>query len=143
MKKLTCLLAISLTGFIVACSRPKIELRNSGTLSEPALFKVRNLTVIHIDPNGKEVSVDWKGYNLLSGSAFNIPFEVIEISSGDEKYLISDEEAGNNELLINGTLRKFDSTNHQLLIKFGEGISIENGGNYQNANDPYNFTFSP
>ena len=127
--------------FLASCSKPKVELRTSGTLTESTAFKIKNLTVIRIDPNGQKVSVDWKGYNLRTGSALNIPFEEITVTSGTESYFISDKKVGNNKLKINEKIYSFDSNSQQILIEFGVGVSIESGLGYQSAHDPYHFVF--
>jgi len=114
-----------------------------GTLNTSTEFRILNFTVVRIDPGGKEVSVDWKGYNVRSGNAFNVPFEIVDVCTAEEAYCISDEKAGNNELTINGETYKFDSQNEQLVISFGAGVSIEPGGDYQSAQDPYDHKFSP
>jgi len=137
------ILFVMATFCVLSCSKPKLELTAGGILTSPEDFKIGNLTVLRIDPNGRSVSIDWKGYNLRSGSALNVPFEIIVIESGDEKYVISDEEAGNNELTINDRLYSFNSQKEQILIRFGDGISVINGGNYQEAQDPYDFKFAP
>jgi hypothetical protein len=113
------------------------EERETFTISSPRTFGLRNLTVVRIDPNGQTVRVDWKGCNTKTGDAFNVPFEEVRFSSGAETYLVSDESAGNNELTVNSKQYKFDSQNQQLLIQFGSGVSIEAGGDYEQAEKMY------
>ena len=113
------------------------EERETFTISSPRTFGLRNLTVVRIDPNGQTVRVDWKGCNTKTGDAFNVPFEEVRFSSGAETYLVSDESAGNNKLTVNGKLYKFDIQNQQLFIRFGQGVSIEEGGDYQQAEKLY------
>lgn len=129
-------LSIALVLCLAGCSSGAEE-RVTFAISSPRTFGVRNLTVVHVDPNGQTVHVDWKGFNTRTGDAFNVPHEEILFSSGDETYLVSDESAGNNKLTVNGKLYKFDSQNQQLFIRFGQGVSIEEGGDYQQAEKLY------
>ena len=114
-----------------------VEERETFTISSPRTFGLRNFTVVRIDPNGQTVRVDWKGYNTKTGDAFNVPFEEVRFSSGAETYLVSDESAGNNELTVDCKQYKIDSQNQQLLIQFGSGVSIEAGGDYEQAEKMY------
>ena len=143
MRFLQVLTVIIVLGFLRSCSWPRLEMRATGNLTVPTSFQIKTFTVLRIDPNGRDVAVDWRGYNLRTGSATSIPFEVVTLSDGPDRYVVSDEKAGNNELMVNGTLYRFDAQKEQLLIRFGSGVSIERGGDYQAANDPYDFTFSP
>jgi len=126
---------------MVACAgSPKLEDRKEGVIDKSTTIGILNLTVVRVDPNGREVKVDWKGFNIRSGNAFNVPFETIELKAGEEIYVISDQKAGNNELMVNGKLYTFDSNKQQVLVKFGEGVSLEDGGDYQEALKIYDVT---
>ena len=50
------------------------------------------------------------------------------------------KNSGNNELIVNGKLYTFDSDKQQVLIKFGEGVSLEDGGDYREALKIYDVT---
>ena len=126
---------------MVACAgSPKLEERKEGIIDQSTTIGILNLTVVRVDPNGRKVEIDWKGFNIRSGNAFNVPFETIELKAGDEIYVISDQKAGNNELIVNGKLYTFDSDKQQVLIKFGEGVSLEDGGDYREALKIYDVT---
>lgn len=125
---------------IASGGSPKLEFEKKGVINKPITIGVLNLTVVRIDTNGKDVVVNWKGFNVRSGDAFHVPFEIIELESGDEVYIISSQSMGNNNLEINGKNYSFKSRQQQILIKFGEGISIEDGGSYQDALKSYEIT---
>jgi hypothetical protein len=101
-------------------------------------YGVLTSDVIHIDPNGQEVKVEWKGYDLQTLNKFNPPHETIRLTSGEEKYMV--ESAGNNEFIVNDKLYQFKSS-ESLQIKFGEGISIIDEHFYQNATKIYELEF--
>lgn len=119
---------------------PKLEFEKKGVINQQITIGILNLTVVRIDPNGKDVQVSWKGFNVRSGDAFHVPFEIIELKSGDEAYIISSQSTGNNNLEINGKNYSFKSREQQILIKFGEGINIEDGGSYQDELKNYEIT---
>ena len=141
MHALRTLVALVPIAYMCGCSAGP-EDHKVGTISSSQAFGIRNLTVVRVEPNGGPVQVDWKGYNTKTGNAFNVSFEEIRLSSGSESYLISDEVTGNNKLTVNGELFTFDSSNQQLLIRFGTGVSIESGGNYQAASKMRDIDFS-
>lgn len=95
-------------------------------ISKPAAFGMGNLSVVEIDPNGREASLRWEAFNKRNGDAFNVPFEVITVSAGCELYAITDQFVGNNALKVNGTVHKFDSS-QRLRVRFGHGVSIVGG----------------
>lgn len=116
------------------CSRsPRLEAHKTGVVSSPQTFGLGNFTTVRVDPAGKSVSIDWKGYNIKSGNALRVPYEQVHLSSGPETYLVSTKGARNDELIINGKPLQFDSRNKHVLIRFGSGITIENGGDYPQA----------
>jgi hypothetical protein len=97
--------------------------------------------VFRVDPAGKEVRIDWRGYNVRTGDALRVPYEVIRLSSASEEYVISDQAAGNHGLLVDGVLHQFDAQTQQVLIRFGEGVSLEPGGDYKAATKQYETDF--
>ncbi len=136
--------------FLASCSPSVLEEhlsgledRKTGTITSSQTFGIRNFTVIRVDPNGNEVHVDWKGFNVKTGNASEVPFEEIWLSTGAEQYLVSDREVGNNQLIVNGRLYQFNGQSEQLLIRFGSGVSVEPGGDYQSAVKQYDVDFSP
>ncbi len=66
---------------ILGCSSGAEE-HETFTMSSPRTFDVRNLTVVHVEPNGETVHVDWKGLSARPGDAFNVPYEEVQFSSG-------------------------------------------------------------
>ena len=114
-----------------------VEERETFTISSPRTFGLRNLTVVRIDPNGQTVRVDWKGYNTKTAMLSMCRSKKFGFPCGAETYLVSDESAGNNELTVNSKQYKIDSQNQQLLIQFGSGVSIEAGGDYEQAEKMY------
>ena len=111
--------------------------RWTGTLDEGHTFGLGNLTVFRVDPAGRSVSIDWKGWRIGTSDSMRPPSEEVLLSAGDERYLVSERDAGNNELHVNGVLYQFPGREQQLLIRFGEGVSLEAGGDFQAATKRY------
>lgn len=140
MKRTTCSLCITVLGLVSGClsgNPDRLEEHDRGTITAPQTFGLRNVTVFRVDPAGAEVRIDWRGYNVRTGNAFRVPYEVIQLSAGGEEYVVSDQGTGNNALMVNGVLRQFDSECQQVLIRFGEGVSLEPGGDYRAAIKQY------
>lgn len=126
-------------GLLFNCDnrKNKLEFHKVKEVSKVNFLGLRNFTVIQINPNGKTVYVDWKGFNVKTGNAFNLPHEIITLTSGSEAYEIQPQK--NNEININKKLYQFDSRNKHLLIKFGSGVSIENSSNFEKSLKWYDF----
>lgn len=105
-------------------SPPKLEARAAITITTEQYYRLKNSAIVHVEPGGREVNVDWKGFNVRTGSAFNVPFEELTLSSGNETYLISSEGTG-YQLLLDGKLIKFDRLTQLVGIRFGSGASVE------------------
>ena len=123
---------------VTGCSRaPTLDYSRSETITHSLTLGIGNFTVVEIEPNAKPVMLQWKGYNKRQGSAFNVPFEVIEVVTGAERYLISDQHMGNNALSINAKKYTFDGRAKRIVIRFGEGVSIIDGSDYAAARKIY------
>ena len=144
MKRTRCLLCSAVLGLFSGClsgGPDQLEEHNRGTITTPQTFGLRNVTVFRVDPAGAKVRIDWRGYNVRTGSAFRVPYEVIRLSADGEEYVVSDQGTGNNALMVNGVLHQFDSESQQVLIRFGEGVSLEPGGDYRAAIKQYEADF--
>ena len=122
---------------------PILDYSRSETITHSLTLGIGNLTVVEIEPNAKQVKLEWKGYNQREGSAFNVPFEVIEVAVGAERYLISDRHVGNNALSINRKKYTFNARAKRILIRFGEGVSIVDGTDYAAARKVYDDPHQP
>ena len=142
--KLLRLAAFAVLFIVTGCSNaPHLNFSHSETLTHPVNLGIGNFTVVEIDPNAEQVRLDWKGYNEKEGSWLNVPFEVIEVKTGKERYLITDDNVLNNELRINGKKFKFDANSKRILIRFGEGVSIVDGCDYTVARKVYDEPHKP
>lgn len=103
------------------------------------LLGIGNFTVVEIDPNGHTTTLRWEEFNLR-GNALNVPYEILTISSGDERYIVTDKSVGNNALSVNGVTKSFDGRTKHLRIRIGEGIEIANGADYQSATKCHDWT---
>ena len=127
---LVCVVAIGLGGCRVLGGRASLDEHRTGTITSPQMLGIRNFTVLEVDPAGQSVQVDWRGYNTLSGDAFNLPYEDLRLTSDSETHLVTSKGAGNGALIVDGKKMKFASGEQRLLIRFGTGTSIEMGSDY-------------
>ena len=123
--------------FMDGCGGKKPDFKRSEIISTSQTFGIGNLTVVEVDPNGRKVSIEWIGYNQLHSGALAVPEEHLTLTSGNEVYVATDRNAGNDSLYINGNLYRFDSETHHLWIRFGKGVTIVKGGNYRDARKIY------
>jgi hypothetical protein len=128
--------------FMASCSSSTLEDHKTGKISSSQTLGIRNGTVIRVDPNDREVHVDWKGFNVETGDALHVPYEEIRLSAGAEQYLVSSRGVGNNQLVVNERLHDVNGQSEQLLIRFGAGVSVEQGGDYRRALKQYDVDFS-
>ena len=112
---------------------PDLDEDRQGTIESPQDYGLDNLTVLHVDPNGRTVAVEWKGYNLRRGNAFNVPWHEIKLTTQDETHFVCNRSCGNNALEVNGVRYEFDAGTECVMIKFGEGVSIVAGIPYADA----------
>jgi hypothetical protein len=96
-----------------------------------------NFAVVEIDPNGRAPTMHRQAFNKRRGNALNVPYEVITIEAGAERYVVTDRGVGNNALSVNGEVKKFEADTKRLRIKFGEGVSIVEGADYRSARKCY------
>ena len=101
---------------------------------------IGNLTVVEIDPNGHSPALHWEAFNKTHGNALNVPYEILTISSGDERYVVTDKTVGNNALSVNGVAQKFDGQTKRLRIRIGHGVEIADGADYKAATNYYDWT---
>ena len=124
-----------------SCSRPPTrDSDKSSTLSKTIFLGVGNFTVVEIDPNGHETTLRWEAFNKFRGNALNVPYEIITISSGDERYVVTDKSVGNNALSVNGVTKSFDCRAKHLRIRIGKGTEIADGADYQSATKCHDWT---
>jgi len=129
---------------LTGCGKaPTLDYSRSETITHNLTLGIGNLTVVEIEPNDKQVKLEWKGYNQREGSPFNVPFEVIEVAVGAERYLISDRNVGNNALSINRKKYNFNARAKRILIRFGKGVSIVDGTDYAAARKVYDDPHQP
>lgn len=105
-----------------SCQRDHVDVFKSFSIEEDESYLMSNLNVVSIVTNRKKVLIVRKGHNIKSGNAFCGPWEELEASSGAERYLISDKNAGNNGLYVNGVILQSGIGCKGIVIKFGEGI---------------------
>jgi hypothetical protein len=119
---------------VTGCSSDQLDVVKSRTVTQPLSIGLGNLTVIEIDPNGRQVNLDWKSFNLSSkGGAF----EFLTLESGAERYVITDRNDLNNALTINDQIYKFDSLTKHVRIRFGKGITVAGGADYNSTEKDY------
>lgn len=118
-------------------STPQLDYDFAEPITHPEMIGLGNLTVVEIDPNGRSPSMHWQAFNKRRGNAFNVPYEVITIESGAERYVITDRTVGNGALSVNGEVKKFEADSKRLSVKLGEGVSIVEGADYRSARKCY------
>lgn len=122
------------------CSRPPTrDFDITAELSTAMLLGIGNLTVVEIDPNGHRPVLHWEAFNS-SGNADNVPYEILTVTSGDERYVVTDKTVGNNELSVNGVTYSFDGKAQRIRIQIGEGVEIAGGADYESATKYHNWT---
>ena len=120
-----------------ACSSPRLDYVRSATISRATNFGTCNLSVIEIDPHGRRAKIVWQAFNHSNGSWANVPFEILTVESGQDRYVISDKNVLNNEIEVNGKAYHFDDLTQRVRIRIGGGIEIVPGGDYQRARKIY------
>ena len=131
------LLAVTAVLISSACSSPKLDYVRSATISRATNFGICNLSVIEIDPHGRQAKIAWQGFNHSNGSWANVPFEILSVESGTERYVITDKNVLNNEIQVNGKIYHFDDLTQRVKIQIGGGIEIVHGSDYQRAQKIY------
>lgn len=109
---LTTKVCITLFGSWIAlpsCNRTERDFDISSTISRTISLGIGNFTVVEIDPNGHKPTFHWEAFNKKHGSAFNVPYEILTISSEDVRYVVTDKNVGNNALSVNGVTHAFNS----------------------------------
>lgn len=126
-------LAWALGAVLAACSTATRDYDHHGMLTEPRWFGIGNLTVVRVDPAGREVRLAWRGFNIRGGDALNPPWEELELVCEGEAYLITDKGLSNNQLLVNGERLDFRARDLAVHVTFGQGVSIAPGIPYEEA----------
>jgi hypothetical protein len=85
-----------------------------------------NIAVVEIDPAGKDAAIHWQAFNKQRGNVLNVPYEVITIVGGNERYVVTDKGVGNNALSVNGQVQTL-ARDQRLRITLGRGVSIVGG----------------
>lgn len=134
-----CAMVLAVGWFAGCRNTPELDYDIAEPITHPVIIGLGNLTVIAIDPNGRSPSMHWQAFNKRRGNAFNVPYEVITIESGAERYVITDRTVGNGALFVNGEVKKFEAFSKHLRIKFGEGVSILEGADYHSARKFYGY----
>lgn len=124
---------MALGAVLAACSTETCDYDHHGTLTEPQWFGIGNLTVVRVDPAGREVGLAWRGFNIRGGDALNPPWEELELACGGEIYLITDKGVSNNQLLVNGERLDFRGRDQAVHVTFGLGVAIGPGIPYEDA----------
>jgi hypothetical protein len=136
----TCVVLLGAWIAIASCGRPPSrEFDTTATLSRTMLLGIGNFTVVEIDLNGHSPTLHWEAFNKTHGNAFNVPYEILTISSGDEHYVVTDKTVGNNALSVNGVTKPFNGKTQRLRIRIGQGVEIAEGADYQSATKYYDW----
>jgi hypothetical protein len=112
----------------ISCQRDHIDICKCFLITSNESFLLSNLNVLRIEPNGHVVLVIRKGHNVKKGNAFLVPWEELEAVCGSEKYIVNDKNTGNEGLFINGRIYKSGIECMGIVIKFGEGVLIDQVG---------------
>ncbi len=98
----------------------------SARISAFVALGLGGLAVVEIDPAGKEAAIHWQAFHKQRGDALNVPYEVITIVAGNERYVVTDRGVGNYELSVNGQVQTL-ARDQRVRITLGRGVSIVGG----------------
>lgn len=116
---------------LVSCQKDRVDVLKSFSITADESYLMSNLNVVNIITNGRTVRIVRRGHNIKKGNAFLGPWEELEAFCGNEKYIISDQDAGNNGLYVNSKLIQSGIGCKGVVIKFGEGV-LNDQANEQN-----------
>ena len=117
------------TILLLAC-QPRLDEHQAGNFQSPIRLGIRNLTVVEIIPQGKLLSIDWKGYNTLGSTLLFGPHEIITVTDGRAVLEITDKPCGNNELAINGHIFHFNAASQRLQVTLDGKVTVCEGAGY-------------
>jgi hypothetical protein len=117
------LLLLLATGWLgLSCDR--LDVHKSGAFGAVHAFGLGNRSVVRIEPGGRTVSLDWRGFNAGRTGLLGTEWERLEVRSGPERHVITDEGCEPGELLVDAKRFRFDHRRQILVLAFGKGVAV-------------------
>lgn len=101
--------------FLAGCSGIRDHSVEDLAITEPHVVYFGNLTEVIIVPGQGKCRIVHEHFNRNHGHAFKVPYSIATVYSADRKFVISDKEAGNLAIRIDGkeySLRKSNPVIH-------------------------------
>ena len=103
---------------------PKLDYEKSISITQPMSFEDDGFDVIVVDPNKTQTNILWQGFDVINGNWAHVPFEIMTVVSGTERYVISDKCRLNGELAVNGKGYRFNHLTECVRIRIGGPVAV-------------------
>jgi hypothetical protein len=103
---------------VAACGGGDVQ-RRSERLTGLRAVRLRNFTVLLVDPGPGGADLEWTGHHLRTGDAFRVPYEEVLLRGAEGSSLVTTRGAGNQELVVDGVLYRFDASRQGLRVRPG------------------------